>query len=770
MPFAAGKPAVCILCWGTCKRWLIAVLAAGYVLFGNSHPAALCPQALPGGRCLGAEALAGAPEPGEARMGRTIRIPLPITSRTLDLTRQFILRAVEKAEAAGRRLVLILEFSVPSEQAEYGRGSEFGAALSLAELLTSEQLSGAWTVAYVPQSVQGHAVLPILACDEIIMAPEATIGRAGVDEKVITESRRSNYREIAERRRSVPAPVAIWLLDPRQTVYVVETEVSREFVTAEELEELRARVAVKSERKLFDTDQPDRSMVTQQGLLSAEEARRLLPGVRYLAESRREVAEALGVPDAVEEDLSLLGRWQPVRVDLKGPIDADLASQVQRLIEKQIQLRESDRVSFICLWIDSPGGSLADSIRLANYLGALKPEDRVLTVAYIPREARADAALVALACQHVIMRPDAELGGFGAQAFSEDQVRYGREAIKDPQGPWANRSWSLIAALIDPDLEVFRYTRPGQPDQYFCREELEEHRRLHPERADWKQGERITRPGRVLELSGTQAVEYRLAKETVEDFAQFRQLYGLETAPELVEPGWADFLIDVLGSPGVSAFLLMIGFIALYVELHMPGLGAGGFVAAVCFVLFFWANYLGHTAGWLEVILFVTGLCCLLLEVFVLPGFGIFGLGGILLIVASLILASQTFVVPRNPYQFARLQRSLLTLAGAGVGFMVLAFLSRKWLPRAPVLRHVFLEPPRGKEAEAIGRRELLADFHELLGARGTTTTQLTPSGKARFGNRLVDVISDGELIPRDVTVEVVEVHGNRVLVREVSG
>jgi len=770
MPHPAGKPTSLGVSARRCTGLLIAALAFGCLSSAWLGPAGSGQPGYGPVACLGAEALAGAPEPGQARMGRTVRIALPITSRTLDRVRQFVLRAVEKANAAGQRLVLIFEFSVAPEQAEYGRGSEFGAALSLAELLTSEQLSGVWTVAYVPQSIQGHAVLPVLACDEIIMSPKATIGRAGADEKVITESRRSNYREIADRRRSVPAAVALWMLDPRQTVYVVETEVSREFATADQLEDLRARVAVKSERKLYDPEQPDRSVVEQEGLLSGEEARRLLPGARYLAQSRREVAQALGVPEAVEEDLSLLGQWQPVRVDLKGPIGPDLVSRVQRLVEQQIQLCKPDRVSFICLWVDSPGGSLADSLRLANYLGSLKPSDRVRTVAYIPRQARADAAMVALACHHVVMHPNAELGGSGAEALSDDQVRYAREAIQDPRGPWRDRSWSIIAALIDPDLEVFRYTRPGQTDQFFCAEELEEYRREHPNQRDWHQGERITRPGRALLINGAQAVEYGLAKETVEDFAQFRHLYGLERDPRLVEPGWADFLIDVLASPGASAFLLMVGFIALYIELHIPGVGAGGFVAGVCFVLFFWANYLGHTAGWLEVALFVTGVCCLLLEVLVLPGFGVFGLGGILLIIASLILASQTFVVPRNPYQFERLQRSLLTLAGAGVGFMVLAVLTRKWLPHAPVLRHVFLEPPRGPEAETIGRREVTADFHDLLGARGTTTTQLTPSGKARFGNRLVDVISDGEVIDRGSTVEVVEVHGNRVLVREVAG
>ena len=79
------------------------------------------------------------------------------------------------------------------------------------------------------------------------------------------------------------------------------------------------------------------------------------------------------------------------------------------------------------------------------------------------------------------------------------------------------------------------------------------------------------------------------------------------------------------------------------------------------------------------------------------------------------------------------------------------------------------LEPPAGDEAETIRRREALVDFHDLVGTRGTTTTQLTPCGKARFGDLLVDVIADGEVIGRGAAIEVVKVRGSRVLVREVE-
>ena len=81
----------------------------------------------------------------------------------------------------------------------------------------------------------------------------------------------------------------------------------------------------------------------------------------------------------------------------------------------------------------------------------------------------------------------------------------------------------------------------------------------------------------------------------------------------------------------------------------------------------------------------------------------------------------------------------------------------------------MMLEPPVGEEAESIRRREALANFDDLVGRQGTTTTQLTPGGKARIGDMLVNVIADGEVIDRGAKIEVVKVQGNRVIVKEVE-
>ena len=259
----------------------------------------------------------------------------------------------------------------PKGQKDAGRGSDFYAAHDLANFLSSEELAGVRTVAYLPNSIEGHAVLPVIACQEIIMAKDATIGAAGIDEKAITPTLRSAYADIAGRRRTVPVVVALGMLDPALEVLQVETEVDQQYVTPEDLEKLKKEHATKEPVVVKRAGEPFE--------FSGAEARRL-GFASYLAADRREVAKALELPPtAIEEDPSLDGGWRAVRVDLKGPIRADSVDKAQHMIEEQIR----DQANFICLWIDSPGGSVADAMQLANFLADLDPS-RIRTVAYVP--------------------------------------------------------------------------------------------------------------------------------------------------------------------------------------------------------------------------------------------------------------------------------------------------------------------------------------------------------------------------------------------------
>ncbi len=736
------------------RGWGCALLAAGLLL--SSGPSASTQN----------------PAPGQRSVGYRIRVNLPLTGSSDQVLKQMVQRVVEQQPPGPERGVVVLEFWPPA--GNEGSGSEFERALSLARFLTSTQMERVRTVAYIPRAAVGHAVLVALACEEIIMQPDAILGDAGIDEKAIGPTIRGGYMEIARSRRTVPEAIALGMLDPQLQVYRITTGSGTLYAWDEELEKLKQQ---RQDIRAVDTLIPTGKM----GRFRGDELRQL-GFVSYLASNREELAAALKIPaDELEFDPSLGGNWRPIRVDLTGVVTAQSVDRAMRTIQQQLDARDAN---FICVQIDSAGGSPRDSVRLANFLADLD-QSRVRTVAYIPEQARGDAIIVALACDHTVVHPNAVLGGSGAATIDQTLATDLRGPIRQI-AQRKSRDWSLVAAMFDPQLQVhaYRRARNGRRDLSLARgvrrtirarpqaevpqaevPQAEVPQAEVPQAAEWTQGPAVTQPGRVLELDGQTAKQLGLAHYLAEDLGQLQQLYQLEQTPELIGPNWAFELVDALASPQLASLLLFIGTFALIAELSSPGIGIGGFISALCFLLYFWSNFLHGTAELLEVLLFLAGISFLAIEMFVLPGFGIFGLGGGMLIIASLVLASQTFVLPTNEYQMRQLPRSLLTVAAAVGGVVTSLYVLRRYLHSAPVVGNVMLMPPDEDEAEVRARREALVDYGHLIGREGTTRTQLTPSGKAMFGDELLDVITDGIVVPRGSRIRVVEVTGNRVLV-----
>lgn len=681
-----------------------------------------------------------------------IPVPLPIAGDVDDRVQRMIGQVLEQAStlAPDQRPVLILEFR--GKQGQAGRGSQFERSLALARYLTGRDLSRVRTVAYVPESVEGHAVLPVIACEEIIMGSDAELGRAGIDEDFIEETMRLGYSEIAQRRGVIPGPVALAMLDPDLEIFRVKTPDGVRYVTEPELKKLEKNVVIDS----VDT-------VAGRGELAnftGYDLRNTYHFASHLADSLKELATALRLPPGgIEENPALGERWRAAVIDLKGRVDMKWVHWVQRGVEEKLRNGE---INFLCLRIDTRGGAPTESIALANFLVSQDPS-KLRTVAFVEGDARSDAALVALACDHLVVSPHARLGGGGIESRSgvtQEDLRTTVVALAEAK----NRDWSLINALVDPELVVYEYALPNGATRYFCEDELAE----QENKDDWRQGGQIdTRDG----IDGKQARDLGLARYEAVDFNEVKSLYHLADEPATIEPNWAHSFVETLASAStwLAPTLLFIAVMALFSEASSPGLGVPGFVSAVCFVLFFWSQFLNGTADWLEILLFVTGLICVGVELFITPGFGVFGLGGGVLIIVSVVLASQTFVVPHNTEELRQLPYSLSMILVAAAGATAALVFVRHLLPRTAYGRRLLLEPPSGDAALELRQRESLVDWAHLTGKTGVTTTRLTPSGKARFGDDVIAVISDGELIDPGTDVYVEEVMGNRVLVRRVE-
>jgi membrane-bound ClpP family serine protease len=748
---------------------------AGYVdemqLRKRSHAAIfLATVALASAPALGAASEPAEPADEAARVrksaaaavdgdGRLIRVLLPLAGNADAHIKSAIERAVDQltrsARGDSRRPILILELAPAPRQGGFGEGTDFERALSLARYLTSQELAAVKTVAYLPRTIKGHGVLVALACEEIVMNADAEIGEAGIDEddrRAVPADVVASYQHIVAQRKTVPEAIALGMLDRRLEVLKVETDESTEFVLRDGLEQLERDHTIVSEETLV----PRSALGSFSGRAGRE-----FGFVKLLAADRDALARGLALPpEAVVEDQSLVGDWRPVIIDLEGPITLRTVRQLQTLIGAEISERG---VNWIGLRIDSTGGDLENCLRLAQTLAELDANE-VRTVAYVPVEASGGAALVALSCNQLVLQPEARIGGQGSLESDRATLDAATVSIRASLAEDSAQSWSLLAALIDPELEVFAYenTQTGEV-RYFSAEEAAE----QPDVDDWRQGAKITTGGgQPLQLSSRLAEDLGIASNVVDNFDELKQLYGFETEIRASEPNFALELIEALASPALAWMLIVLGLLGIYVELHTPGIGIGAFVSALAFLLFFWSNFLHGTAGWLEVLLFLGGVCSLLLEVLVLPGFGIFGLGGGVMIFASLVLAIQTFVLPRTESQLSELVSSMTVVVAAGACLVAAALALRRYLPQAPVFRTLLLNPPADDELVDLDYREAVADFSFLVGHQGTATTNLMPSGKAEFDGQLVDVIADGLPIDRGAKVVVVKARGNRVLVR----
>lgn len=719
-----------------------------------------------------------------------VRVRLPLTGSDDESLQFSLMRTRDRLVAQSRRELnpdrptLVLKISPGSGAENSGAGSQFERASALATFVG--RMSDVKTIAWIPQTIRGHGVLVALACEEIVMAPDAEIGEAGVDETgVVPDSTVQKYREIAsDVGVHLDDALAVGMVDASAEVVQLQSEEGVRFLLREEVP------AYKDEHEVLE----EQTLVTAGSLarFTGREGREL-GFVKYVAADQAALAALLKAPmESLEEDESLLSDWQPVVVDVSEPITQRVQERIATLIGQQLERN----VNWICLRINSPGGQLTPSTQLASMLAELDPQ-AVRTVAYVSVEARGGAALAALACDQLVMHPDAKIGvPLNVEAMEQSGPKPPPEGPEDlrrlpprqPPGAIADdqeqiepaileaeltsvrslatqtdRTGSLYQAVIDPGLALFQYRNRATGEQRLM--SIAEAAEL-ADADDWKRGAALQPNNEAFQLTGEQAQQLGVCWRTVDSFDELQRLYGIDQELPVVKPNWALELVQALAAPEIAWFLLLLGFAGLYIELKTPGIGIGAFVAAVAFIMFFWSNFLDGSATWFEVLMFVAGFLFLLVEVFVLPGFGIFGLGGGVLIIFSLILASQRFFIPRTEAQLDELRRSITAVAAAGLGMMALAWATRRYLPQAPLLGRIMLEPPPPEERQLQSSREAVADYAHLVGATGVATTDLRPSGRARFGDEVVDVSADGELLERGARVTVVDAYANRVVVR----
>ncbi|MEE2936055.1 MAG: nodulation protein NfeD, partial [Planctomycetota bacterium] len=583
------------------------------------------------------------------KRGYLLDIPVPLTADVSDrILNQLNQLHVDAPE--GKRVTVVMRYQSTLDRADSGDTTKFEDALKLARAMSGPQLRRVRTVSWVENKVQGHSTLPIIASDLLLVGPGAAISNAAVNESTLDKTIALTYESIAERRGLFPPAVVRALVDPAvELALVSEVGGDQIFASGDQLALLRAGGKVLGEEVWSAPGAP--LQLNTKRLRSARIAAAVAGSIETAAEFL-DLAELKPLSAKVNTE-----KPQAVMLEIAGPIVANRTRRWQSNLSATLG---GDEINTWLIVLDTEGGSLDNSATLAGWFANPEPPLRTVT-GLVRGEARGDAALVAMGCKPLMMQPEAILGGPGAESISaEDLTRY--DELIEQIAAQTKRPAALIRGLLDPSQEVYRYTNQKTGRIRYATEAdivrgAANEKEADAQRAKWQRGNAVElRNG----LDADQAVSLGLVDGISSGVKEAALQIGLSgTPPSVADRGLVRFIEKVGRSNTLAFLLLFIGFAALSAEANAPGLSLPGFVAMVCFGLYFWMKFLAGTAEWLELIAFGLGIVCIAIEIFILPGFGVFGIGGLALTVIGIVLMSQTFVIPQNGYQIQVLTRGV---------------------------------------------------------------------------------------------------------------
>ncbi|HYT62071.1 MAG TPA: NfeD family protein, partial [Haliangiales bacterium] len=216
----------------------------------------------------------------------------------------------------------------------------------------------------------------------------------------------------------------------------------------------------------------------------------------------------------------------------------------------------------------------------------------------------------------------------------------------------------------------------------------------------------------------------------------------------------------------ISPLLLIIGIAGIYIEFKTPGFGLPGIIGIVAFALYFFGGYIAGLSGLEWIAVFLLGLALVALELFVFPGTMALGLIGAVLILVALVMA-MVDVYPGMPAipTFQKLELPLRDLFIAFVGGAAAVLVLSRWLPKTPIYGKLVSHTASGMDTVA----ELEQKQTSRIGQTGVAVSSLRPGGKAQFGEEILDVMTQGEMIERGERVKIVGHSGTEAVVEAVG-
>ncbi len=412
-------------------------------------------------------------------------------------------------------------------------------------------------------------------------------------------------------------------------------------------------------------------------------------------------------------------------------IKSDIDPRSNRYVNLALDHARDTGADIIIIEMDTYGGTVNDAKDIVeNFLDFEKP-----IYVFIDKDAASAGALISIACDSIYMAPGSSIGaatvvmstGEEAPDKYQSYMRSTMRATAEETG----RDPEIAEAMVDESIEI----------------------------------EGITKEGQVLTFTVSEAIKNGFCEAEVKSIEDILARVGIENYEiDRFEIGATEKIIAVFLNPFISGILILVIVGGIYFELQTPGVGFPILAAGIAVILYFVPYYLNGLAENWEIIAFLLGIILLGLEIFVIPGFGIFGVSGLILTIGSLILV----MLNNDVFDFTFVDEGDIflaittTLTGLLGGFILLFFGGVR-LTTTRLFSKIALE--NVLKSEEGYTSSFIKD--DMIGKVGKAYTVLRPSGKVKIENEVYDAYTRGGFIRKDTDIVVIDDEGTTLKVKQ---
>ena len=413
-------------------------------------------------------------------------------------------------------------------------------------------------------------------------------------------------------------------------------------------------------------------------------------------------------------------------------IDQDINPGMNRRVKLAIDQAEALKVDVILIEMDTYGGAVTDADEIRTRI----LESKIPVYVFINKDAASAGALISIACDSIYMAPGASIGaatvvnGTDGAAAPDKYQSYMRSMMRSTAEA-TGRNPQIAEAMVDEKLVV-----PGISDS-----------------------------SSVITFSVAEAIQNGFCEGEYATAKEILAAQGLQSAEIIAyEEKTVDTIISFFLSPAVSGILILLIIGGIYFELQTPGVGFPLAVALSAALLYFIPYYLNGLAENWEILAFVIGIILLAVEFFILPGFGVFGVAGIVLTLGGLVLGmlpNQAFdfeLVPSSQLFGALLTVILSALVGVGMVFWLTPKVN-EW----GAFKHLTLATTQDRSKGYTSSTY----SEDMVGKIGKVHSRLRPSGKVEIAGEIYDAYSRGEFLEQGESIEVISTEGTSLRVKK---